>query len=180
MKEKIIIRVFSAFSGFDTQFIALLAYARWYNQNTNGPLIEFVLIGWCEIDKDAITCHNAIFPEAKSCHYSDITKVDWERVPDFDVLIYSSCCQSLTRAGSQKGMTEGSGTPSSLIWYVREAIKISKGSGKPNTDKVGTITKEQLKEIAEKKMEFLNAVDIEGAIKIVAGTARSMGVTVED
>ena len=126
MKEKIIIRVFSAFSGFDTQFIALLAYARWYNQNTNGPLIEFVLIGWCEIDKDAITCHNAIFPEAKSCHYSDITKVDWERVPDFDVLIYSSCCQSLTRAGSQKGMTEGSGTPSSLIWYVREAIKIKR------------------------------------------------------
>lgn len=63
---------------------------------------------------------------------------------------------------------------------IREAIKISKGSGKPNTDKVGTITKEQLREIAEKKMEFLNAVDIEGAIKIVAGTARSMGVTVED
>ena len=63
---------------------------------------------------------------------------------------------------------------------IREAIKIDKGSGKPNTDKVGKITKEQLKEIAEKKMEFLNAVDIEGAIKIVAGTARSMGVTVED
>ncbi len=63
---------------------------------------------------------------------------------------------------------------------IREAIKIDKGSGKPNTDKVGTITKEQLREIAEKKMEFLNAVDIEGAIKIVAGTARSMGVTVEE
>ncbi|MBO4813275.1 50S ribosomal protein L11 [Candidatus Saccharibacteria bacterium] len=63
---------------------------------------------------------------------------------------------------------------------IREAIKIDKGSGKPNTDKVGTITKDQLKEIAEKKMEFLNAVDIEGAIKIVAGTARSMGVTVEE
>ena len=63
---------------------------------------------------------------------------------------------------------------------IREAIKIDKGSGKPNTDKVGKITKEQLKEIAEKKMEFLNAVDIEGAIKIVAGTARSMGVTVEE
>ena len=50
MRKKIIIRVFSAFAGFDTQFIALLAYARWYNQNTNGPLIEFVLVGWCEID----------------------------------------------------------------------------------------------------------------------------------
>lgn len=61
---------------------------------------------------------------------------------------------------------------------IREAIKIDKGSGKPNVDKVGKITKEQLKEIAEKKMEQLNAIDIEGAIKVVAGTARSMGVEV--
>lgn len=63
---------------------------------------------------------------------------------------------------------------------IREAIKIDKGSGKPNVDKVGKITKAQLKEIAEKKMDQLNAVDIEGAIKIVAGTARSMGVEVVD
>ena len=63
---------------------------------------------------------------------------------------------------------------------IREAIKIEKGSGKPNTTKVGKITKAQLKEIAEKKMDQLNAVDIEGAIKIVAGTARSMGVEVVD
>ncbi|MBQ2622989.1 50S ribosomal protein L11 [Candidatus Saccharibacteria bacterium] len=63
---------------------------------------------------------------------------------------------------------------------IRDAIKIQKGSGKPNVDKVGKITKAQLKEIAEKKMDQLNAIDIEGAIKIVAGTARSMGVTVED
>ncbi len=63
---------------------------------------------------------------------------------------------------------------------IREAIKIEKGSGKPNVDKVGKITKEQLREIAEKKMDQLNAIDIEGAIKIVAGTARSMGVTVEE
>ena len=63
---------------------------------------------------------------------------------------------------------------------IREAIKIDKGSGKPNVDKVGKITKAQLKEIAEKKMDQLNAVDIEGAIKIVAGTARSMGVEVAE
>ena len=63
---------------------------------------------------------------------------------------------------------------------IREAIKIDKGSGKPNVDKVGKITKDQLREIAEKKMDQLNAIDIEGAIKIVAGTARSMGVTVEE
>lgn len=63
---------------------------------------------------------------------------------------------------------------------IREAIKINKGSGKPNTEKVGKITKAQLQEIAEKKMDQLNAIDIEGAIKIVAGTARSMGVEVEN
>lgn len=62
---------------------------------------------------------------------------------------------------------------------IRETIKIDKGSGKPNVDKVGKITRAQLQEIAEKKMDQLNAVDIEGAIKIVAGTARSMGVVVE-
>lgn len=63
---------------------------------------------------------------------------------------------------------------------IREAIKLDKGSGKPNTEKVGKITKEQLREIAEKKMDQLNAIDIEGAIKTVAGTARSMGVEVVD
>ena len=61
---------------------------------------------------------------------------------------------------------------------IREAIKIEKGSGKPNTEKVGKITRAQLEEIAEKKKDQLNAVDLEGAVKIVAGTARSMGVEV--
>ena len=123
MKKKIIIKVFSAFAGFDTQFLALREYARWYNRQTKGCLIEFKLVGWCEIDKDAIASHNALFPEAKRCHYPDITKINWGKVPDFDILIYSSCCQSLSRAGAQKGMTEGSGTPSSLIWYIRPAIE---------------------------------------------------------
>lgn len=63
---------------------------------------------------------------------------------------------------------------------IREAIKIQKGSGKPNTEKVGKITRAQLEEIAQKKMDLLNAVDLDGAVKIIAGTARSMGVTVED
>ena len=126
MKKQIIIKVFSAFAGYDSQFIALREYVKWFNRQTCGCLIEFKLVGWCEIDKDAIVCHNALFPEAKSCHYPDITKIDWERVPDFDVLIYSSCCQSLTRTGAQKGMTEGSGTPSSLIWYIRDTIRVKR------------------------------------------------------
>ncbi len=62
---------------------------------------------------------------------------------------------------------------------IRKTIGIEKGSGVPNKDKVGTISKEQVKEIAETKMEDLNAYNIEGAMKIIEGTARSMGVQVE-
>ena len=63
---------------------------------------------------------------------------------------------------------------------IREAIKIQKGSGKPNVDKVGKITRAQLEEIANKKMDQLNANDLDAAVKVVAGTARSMGVEVVD
>lgn len=62
---------------------------------------------------------------------------------------------------------------------IREAIGIKKGSGRPHTDKVGTITRAQLETIAEAKMDQLNAIDLDGAVKTIAGTARSMGVTVE-
>lgn len=64
---------------------------------------------------------------------------------------------------------------SSLIF---KAAGIAKGSGKPNSSKAGKITKAQVREIAEKKMPDLNAKDIEGAMKIVAGSARSAGIEV--
>ena len=62
---------------------------------------------------------------------------------------------------------------------ILKALKKDKGSGTPNTAKIGSISKAQLKEIAEKKMPDLNAGDIEAASKIIAGTARSMGVDVK-
>jgi large subunit ribosomal protein L11 len=62
---------------------------------------------------------------------------------------------------------------------IREKIGIKKGSGKPHTDKVGKITRKQLEEIAEAKMGVLNANDVDAAVKVIAGSARSMGVTVE-
>ncbi|PJA89129.1 MAG: 50S ribosomal protein L11, partial [Candidatus Moranbacteria bacterium CG_4_9_14_3_um_filter_33_15] len=62
---------------------------------------------------------------------------------------------------------------------LRKALGIKKGAGNPLKDKVGKITQEQLTEIAQKKMPDLNANDLEGAKKIVAGTARSMGVKIE-
>ena len=63
---------------------------------------------------------------------------------------------------------------------IKKALKIQKGSGKPNMDKVAKITKEQVRAIAEQKMEDLNAASVEAAMSMVAGTARSMGVVVVD
>jgi large subunit ribosomal protein L11 len=62
---------------------------------------------------------------------------------------------------------------------LRQAAKIAKGSSEPNKEKVGKVTRTQVREIAEIKMPDLNAVDIDGAMKIVEGTARSMGILVE-
>ena len=62
---------------------------------------------------------------------------------------------------------------------IKKAAKIPKGSGKPATEKVGSITKAQLKEIAAIKMPDLNARDLEAAMKIIAGTARQMGVEIK-
>ena len=67
--------------------------------------------------------------------------------------------------------------PASVL--IAKAAKIEKGSGDPLRTKVGKITKAQVKEIAEKKMPDLNAKNIEGAMRIIEGTARQMGVTVE-
>jgi large subunit ribosomal protein L11 len=68
-------------------------------------------------------------------------------------------------------------SPASVL--IREAAKAEKGSGKPNTEKVGKITKNQVREIAQEKMSDLNAGSIEAAMRVIEGTARSMGVTVE-
>ena len=62
---------------------------------------------------------------------------------------------------------------------IREKIKIDKGSGKPNLEKVGKISRADLEDIAKTKMDQLNAIDLDGAVKVIAGTARSMGVVVE-
>ena len=65
-------------------------------------------------------------------------------------------------------------------FLIRRAAGVEKGSSIPNRDKVGKLTRQQVREIAEVKMQDLNAIDIEGAMRQVEGTARSMGVTIED
>ena len=68
-------------------------------------------------------------------------------------------------------------TPPAAV-LIRQAIGIEKGSGEPNRTKVGTITRDQVREIAQKKLNDLNAHDVDQAAKIIKGTARSMGVEV--
>ena len=80
---------------------------------------------------------------------------------------------------SDRSFTFVTKTPPAAV-LIKKACKISSGSGVPNKTKVAEITKDQLKEIAEKKMPDLNAGSIEAAMSMIAGTARSMGVTVKE
>lgn len=106
------LRVFTAFSGYDSQCLALDRLG-----------IDYELVGWSEIDKYAIQAHNALFPQWADRNFGDISKIDWSQVPDFDLFTYSSPCQDFSNAGKMAGGEEGSGTRSSLLWECRRAIE---------------------------------------------------------
>lgn len=114
------LRVFTSFSGYDSQCLAL-ERIREYDKD-----FCFELVGWSEIDKYAIQAHNILFPQYKERNFGDISKIDWSKVPDFDLFTYSSPCQDFSQSGLQRGGTEGSGTRSSLLWECRRAIAIKK------------------------------------------------------
>jgi large subunit ribosomal protein L11 len=80
---------------------------------------------------------------------------------------------------SDKSFTFITKTPPAAILLLK-AAKVEKGSGEPNRNKVGKVTPKQVREIAEMKMVDLNAASVEAAMSMVAGTARSMGITVEE
>lgn len=105
------IRVFTAFSGYDSQCMALDRIG-----------IDYELVGWSEIDKYAIAAHNAVYPQYAGCNFGDISEIDWAQVPDFDLFTYSSPCQDFSTAGLQRGGTKGSGTRSSMLWECERAI----------------------------------------------------------
>lgn len=109
------LRVFTAFSGYDSQCLALKRLG-----------IPFTLTGWSEIDKYAIQAHDVLFPEYKDRNYGDISKINWGNVPDFDLFTYSFPCTNLSFAGKQEGFDDGSGTASSLLWECRKAIVVKK------------------------------------------------------
>lgn len=124
------LRVVTLCSGYDSQCLALERLKRDY------PDFEYELIAWSEFDPEtpktplekqlAVVAHNALFPQWKDRNLGDMTKIDWTTVADFDLLFYSTPCQSISAAGLQHGFTEGSGTRSSIIWNVRDAVKIKR------------------------------------------------------
>ena len=109
------LRVFTAFSGYDSQCMALDRIG-----------IPYELVGWSEIDKYAIQAHNAVYPQYAERNYGDISQIDWEQVPDFDLFTYSFPCTDISNAGAQKGLEDGSGTRSSLLWECCKAIEAKK------------------------------------------------------
>ena len=121
-----ILRVFTAFSGYDSQCLALNELVSTPRNLLNGKRFSYELIGWSEIDKFAIQAHNALFPQWSERNYGDISKIDWNKVPEFDLFTYSSPCQDFSQAGRQAGAEKGSGTRSSLLWECERAIAAKK------------------------------------------------------
>lgn len=120
------LRVVTLCSGYDSQCLALDRLKNVY------PEFDYDLIAWSEFDptskqpiekQPAVIAHNALFPQWADRNLGDMTKVDWTKVDDFDFLFYSTPCTDVSAAGLQHGFDEDSGTRSSIIWNVRDAIK---------------------------------------------------------
>lgn len=120
------LRVVTLCSGYDSQALAFERLKMDY------PEFDYELVAWSEFDPEsktpldrqpAVVAHNALFPQWADRNLGDMTKIDWTKVEDFDMLFYSTPCQSVSQAGLQHGFTEGSGTRSSIIWNVRDAVK---------------------------------------------------------
>lgn len=100
--------------------------------------------------------------------FNDVTKEQSGTIIPVEITVFED-----------KSFTFITKTPPAAV-LIKEALKLSKGSGVPQSDKVGQLTQDQLRAIAETKMPDLNANDVEAAMLVVAGTARSMGVTIAD
>lgn len=109
------LRVFEAFAGYGSQHMAFERIKE------RIPGFDFKVVGISEIDKYALQAYEAVHGECPN--YGDISKIDWTKVPDFDFFSYSFPCTDISNAGLQKGLAEGSGTRSGLLWECEKAIE---------------------------------------------------------
>lgn len=114
------LKVVTLFSGYDSQCLALERLKQDF------PNFNYDLIAWSDIDKYAIKAHNALFPKHCDMNLGDVCKINWGDVTDFDLLTYSFPCTSISSVGHQKGIAEGSGTASSLLWECQRAIEVKR------------------------------------------------------
>lgn len=156
------LRVFTAFSGYDSQCMALDRLG-----------IDYDLVAWSEIDKYAIQAHNAVYPQWAGRNYGDISKIDWGSVPDFDLFTYSFPCQDISTAGYQRGLEEGSGTRSSLLWECRKAIE-AKRPKYMLMENVKALTGKKFMPYLQKWMDYLRGLGYSNYMKVL--NAKNYGV----
>lgn len=154
------LRVFEAFAGYGSQAMAL-----------ERLLVDHEVVGISEIDKYAIQAYEAV--HGKTRNYGDICKIDWSEVPDFDLFTYSFPCQDISFAGMQRGLEEGSGTRSSLLWECRRAIEAKK----PKyllMENVKALTSKKFKPYLEAWLEELSLMGYKSYVKVL--NAKNYGV----
>lgn len=108
------IHTFELCAGYDSQLMALERLKK------NHSDFDYECIGWSEIEPSAIALHNACFSSLSGKNFGDMTKIDWSKVADFDLLTYSTPCQSVSQAGKQN-----SSSGSLLIRLHRLSIQSS-------------------------------------------------------
>lgn len=156
------LNVFTAFSGYDSQCMALDRLG-----------VQYDLVGWSEIDKYAIQAHDAVYPQFSERNFGDISKINWKNVPDFDLFTYSFPCTDISSAGQQKGLEEGSGTRSSLLWECRKAIEI-KMPRYLLMENVKALTQKKFLPYLRKWMEYLEKLGYSNFAKVL--NAKDYGV----
>ena len=152
------LRVFTSFSGYDSQCLALDRIG-----------IPYELVGWSEIDPFAIQAHNALYPQYADRNAGDISKVDWTEQPDFELFTYSFPCTDISNAGLQKGLSEGSGTRSGLLWECRKAIE-AKMPKYLLMENVKALLSEKFKPEFYKWRDYLTSLGYESYTKIINAT----------
>lgn len=112
------IKVFEAFCGYGSQAMAL--------ERIKNDVVDFnyEVVGVSDIDKNALNAYAAIHGHCPN--FGDISSIDWQQVPDFDLFTYSFPCTSISTIGKRNGFTKGSGTASSLLWECQRAIETKK------------------------------------------------------
>ena len=111
------IKIFTLFSGYDSQLMGIINAVK-----NSKKHFDVELVGWSDNAPEVQLVHNLVFPEYADRCYPDVTTIKWKQVPFFDVLFYSSPCQNVSRSGRREGFVRNSGTKSSLVWAVEEAI----------------------------------------------------------